>query len=66
MAYNILLVDDVLLNRKVVKVALSGLPDVNFLEAADGVNALELIYSQKVDLLILDLVMPGTVAGADV
>ncbi len=66
MAYNILLVDDVLLNRKVVKVALSGLPDVNFLEAADGVNALELIYSQKVDLIILDLVMPGTVAGADV
>lgn len=66
MAYNILLVDDVLLNRKVVKVALSGLPDVNFLEAADGVNALELIYSQKVDLVILDLVMPGTVAGADV
>lgn len=66
MAYSILLVDDVLLNRKVVKVALSGLPDVNFLEAADGVNALELINSQKVDLVILDLVMPGMVPGADV
>ncbi len=66
MAYTILLVDDVLLNRKVVKVALSGLPEVAFLEAADGVNALELIHDQQVDLVILDLVMPGSVSGFDV
>lgn len=66
MAYTILLVDDVLLNRKVVKVALGGLPEVSFLEAADGVNALEFIHSQQVDLVILDLVMPGSVSGFDV
>ncbi|MBP2634863.1 MAG: response regulator receiver modulated serine phosphatase [Firmicutes bacterium] len=66
MAYQILLVDDVLLNRKVVKVALSGLPDVTFLEAADGVNALELIHSQPIDLIILDIVMPGEEAGFDI
>ncbi len=66
MAYQILLVDDVLLNRKVVKVALSCLPDATFLEAADGVNALELIHSQPIDLIILDIVMPGDVAGFDI
>lgn len=66
MAYHILLVDDVLLNRKVVKVALSALPDVAFLEAADGVNALEYIHSQTIDLVILDLIMPGALAGFDV
>lgn len=66
MAHRILLVDDVLLNRKVVKVALSGLPDVTFLEAADGVNALAFIHSQTIDLIILDLIMPGQEAGFDV
>lgn len=66
MGYNILLVDDVLLNRKVVKVALNGLPESVFLEAADGVNALELIQNTQVDLVILDLVMPGALSGFDV
>lgn len=66
MAYQILLVDDVLLNRKVVKVALSGLPDVTFLEAADGVNALQVIHNETVNLIILDLIMPGEVAGFEV
>ena len=66
MAYTILLVDDVLLNRKVMKVALGGLPEVSFLEAADGVNALESVHSQRVDLIILDLVMPGVVTGFEV
>lgn len=62
----ILLVDDVLLNRKVVKVALGGLPNVTFLEAADGVNALEIIHTQAIDLIILDLVMPGGEVGFDI
>lgn len=62
----ILLVDDVLLNRKVVKVALGGLPNVTFLEAADGVNALELLHTQPIDLIILDLVMPGGEVGFDI
>ncbi|HWR42724.1 CXXX repeat peptide modification system protein [Sporomusa sp.] len=66
MTYTVLLVDDVLLNRKVVKVALSGLPDFSFLEAADGVNALEMINNHPVDLVILDLVMPGTISGFEV
>lgn len=66
MAYRILLVDDVLLNRKVLKVALSGLPDVAFLEAPDGVNALEFIHSQTIDLIILDLIMPGEETGFEV
>lgn len=62
----ILLVDDVLLNRKVVKVALGGLPNMTFLEATDGVNALEVIHSQPIALVILDLVMPGNVTGFDI
>lgn len=66
MAYTVLLVDDVLLNRKVVKIALSGLPEFSFLEAADGVNALELINNQRIDLVILDLVMPGSISGFEV
>jgi CXXX repeat modification system protein len=65
-AYTILLVDDVLLNRKVIKVALCGFPEFTFVEAADGVNALEIINNKSVDLVILDLVMPGSISGFEV
>ncbi len=57
--YNVLLVDDVLLNRKVLKAALSTIPEFVFHDASDGVNAMDIIAKKAIDLVILDLVMEG-------
>lgn len=53
----ILIVDDSKLNRKTIKVRLQGY-GYHFLEAEDGQKALEQLQSHRVDLVILDLVMP--------
>lgn len=59
MAYNILIADDMLLNRKLIRRALEQkISNVNFLEAEDGHKALEYIYKGAVDIIILDLIMP--------
>lgn len=59
MAYNVLIADDMLLNRKLIKRALERkIDDVNFYEVEDGDKALECIYGNKVDIVILDLIMP--------
>jgi len=55
----ILVVDDNAVNRKVLLGILSGGGFSNLLEAADGEEALELARSQAVDLMLLDLMMPG-------
>jgi len=58
--YNILIVDDMLVNRKLMKKVLSDtLPDICFLDAEDGFQALECLDKQEIDLVILDLMMPG-------
>lgn len=57
--YNVLLVDDILLNRKVLKAALSVLPELVFYDAADGVNATDIMAKKAIDLIFLDLVLEG-------
>jgi len=62
----ILIVDDVELNRLIARKALEKLafaPEV--LEAKDGLEALQLVKSDKPDLIVLDLMMPG-MSGFDV
>ncbi|MFY9176885.1 MAG: fused response regulator/phosphatase [Caldicoprobacterales bacterium] len=60
MAYNILIADDMLLNRKLIKRALEQkIDNVNFLEVDNGNKALEYIFKGVVDIVILDLIMPG-------
>lgn len=57
--YQILIVDDVKLNRQLFRAGLNELESITFLEAANGVEALQIIHEQSVDLIILDLMMPG-------
>ncbi len=58
--YNILLVDDSETTRMIIKrvVQLSGVPTAEIYEAANGRDALEVMSSKKVDLVVADLNMP--------
>ena len=60
MGYNILIADDMLLNRRLIRRALEQkIDNVNFIEVDDGNKALESIYNDGIDIVILDLIMPG-------
>ena len=60
MAYNLLLVDDSSIVRKALKktLALSGLEVGEVFEAENGARGLELLRSQWIDLVFLDINMP--------
>ena len=59
MGYNILIADDMLLNRRLIRRALEQkIDNVNFIEVDDGNKALESIYNDGIDIVILDLIMP--------
>ncbi|BDG07152.1 response regulator [Anaeromyxobacter paludicola] len=53
----ILIVDDNPTIRAIVKLYLAG-PDREFAEAADGEQALHLVHRERMDLVIVDVVMP--------
>ncbi len=60
MHYNVLIVDDMPVNRKLMKKVLkNSVEEVNFYEAEDGYQALEMLEKKEIDLIILDLMMPG-------
>lgn len=59
MLRTVLIVDDVPVNRKVVKGILANkIENIDFLEADNGVDALELIVNESVSVVILDIMMP--------
>ena len=60
MAYNVLIVDDSPAMRSFVRrvLELSGIPVGRCLEAGDGKEALEVLRSQWVDVVLTDLNMP--------
>jgi two-component system chemotaxis response regulator CheY len=60
MAFNILIVDDSPAMRKVVRrvVDISGVRVGKYLEAGDGVQALTILRSERVDLVMTDINMP--------
>jgi len=58
MGYKILVVDDVAVNRAIMRVTLQTIEDVEFIEAVDGVEALKIVAQQEISLVILDLMMP--------
>jgi len=62
-AKTILIAEDEDPLRELVRVALG--PDYRFAEAADGNQALELALELRPDLVVLDLMLPGT-SGVDV
>jgi two-component system chemotaxis response regulator CheY len=60
MAFNILIVDDSPVMRRVVRrvVDLSGFDVGKYLEAGDGIQALAVLRSEWVDLIVTDINMP--------
>lgn len=60
MSYNVLIVDDSKSMRKVIKkiLHLSGMRNGEFLEASNGQEALEVLESHWVDLILSDIHMP--------
>ncbi len=58
MKRSILVVDDIALNRRIIKAALKSMEDVVFYDAENGMEALEAVSTQELDLIILDLMMP--------
>ena len=55
---NILIVDDIATNRKLLRVTLEA-EGHNTLEAADGVEALQILARETVDAVISDILMPN-------
>ena len=55
---NILIVDDIAENRKFIRDALRNTP-LQFLEAGNGLTALEILHHKIPDLIITDIRMPG-------
>ena len=56
---NLLVVDDDMINRKLMSAMLKKQPFAsNVLEASNGQEAIEILKSQPVDLVFLDLIMP--------
>ncbi|NMA95902.1 MAG: fused response regulator/phosphatase [Clostridiales bacterium] len=60
MGYNVVIADDMLLNRKLIRSVLEkNIEDINFFDAIDGCETLEYVEQKDIDLIILDLVMPN-------
>ncbi|MDK2803816.1 MAG: phosphoserine phosphatase RsbU/P [Peptostreptococcaceae bacterium] len=58
--YTILVVDDTLFNRKLMlEVLETKIDNARYLQAEDGIEALEIVKTNEVDLVILDLMMPN-------
>jgi putative two-component system response regulator len=56
----VLAVDDVEMNLEIMKLMLEGLGNVDYLEASDGREALEILQrTPEIDIVLLDLEMPG-------
>ena len=54
----ILIVDDDPASRRVLRVILSQITNTEFLEAENGAEAMSLALEQKLDLILLDIMMP--------
>ncbi len=58
---NILIVDDSVFDRELLKKGFSLKSDHTFFDAASGEDCLAILARQKIDLVIMDIVMPGLV-----
>jgi len=54
----ILIVDDDPSSRTLLRITLSQMNDTEFIEAEDGAEAMSLAQDQKLDLILLDIMMP--------
>src|SRR5258707_9829997 len=67
MPITILIVDDQEIVRKLVRVALNGSEETDFLEAKDTMEALKLAreHCGPIHVLVSDVVMPGRISGIE-
>ena len=56
--HQVLIVDDIKMNRLLICNILSTLPQVSFMEVTHGREALDLLAAHEIDLVLLDLMMP--------
>ena len=54
----VLIVDDDMINRKLLSVLLKKIGDVASVEAENGLEALNIMKSEPIDLVLLDVMMP--------
>ncbi len=54
----VLIVDDDAFNRQLIISLLSRVPSIGYIEAEDGIEALEILEKEKIDIILLDLYMP--------
>ncbi|MCC5466439.1 response regulator [Pelosinus baikalensis] len=59
MKNSILIVDDLTFNRKQIKAVLKDMQQIEFYDAEDGFQAIKEVEDNDIDLIILDLMMPG-------
>src|SRR5882672_7024665 len=67
MPTTIMIVDDAEIVRRLVRVALKGYADTDFLEAKDATEALKIAREHRgpIRLLVSDVVMPGRINGIE-
>jgi CheY-like chemotaxis protein len=58
-AFRVLVVDDVAELRLLVRMLLEDEPNLELLDAADGAEAVQMVDAGPVDLVIMDMHMPG-------
>jgi len=61
----VLIADDDAFNRQLIISLLSKIPTINYIEAENGIEALEYLAKEKIDIILLDLHMPK-LSGVDV
>lgn len=59
MKNSILIVDDMAVNRMQIKAVLKDMQQIEFYDAEDGFQAIKEVEDNDIDLIILDLMMPG-------
>ncbi|TYQ16056.1 UNVERIFIED_CONTAM: sigma-B regulation protein RsbU (phosphoserine phosphatase) [Acetivibrio alkalicellulosi] len=58
--YSLLVVDDIEINRQLLKIILTrSFEDIEVLEAQNGYDALDLAKNKSIHLIVLDIMMPG-------
>lgn len=62
----ILVVDDNIQMRTLLRITFSTVPNYEVFQAENGEDALNIIRTQHIDLIFLDIMMPGDIDGFEV
>ncbi|MFI3189137.1 hypothetical protein BCS42_10450 [Crenothrix sp. D3] len=62
----ILVVDDNIQMRTLLRITFSTKPNYEVIQAENGADALNIIRTQHIDIMFLDIMMPGDIDGLDV